>query len=72
MADFTDKKIRTFYENVLRNAGAEDLALLMAVLKPELKAALERIQALSTKDLVQLDPLQDKPAKAPGNVKAED
>lgn len=61
MADFNDKKIRTFYDNVLENASLEDIALLLALLKPAFKRALNRVQELSTKEIISLDPIQDKP-----------
>ena len=64
MADFTNKKIRTFFENELRDASAEDLALLIAVSQPLLASALERIKQLSTAQGVTLEPLQDKPKPA--------
>ena len=61
MADFSDKKIRTFYENVLESASLEDIALLLALLKPAFKRALARVHELSNKEILALDPVQDKP-----------
>lgn len=64
MPDFNDKKIRTFYENVLETASIEDIALLLALLKPLFKTALARVQELSAKEVLALEPIQDKPKPA--------
>ena len=67
MADFSNKKIRALFEEggLIREAGAEDLALTIALAKPLLAAALKRVQELSQKDNVVLDPLPIKPPSPP-------
>jgi hypothetical protein len=62
--DFTNKKIRKCFEDELRTASAEDLALLIAACQPLLNAALERIQDLSKQTNVTLEPLL-RPADPP-------
>lgn len=66
MADFSNKKLRKLFEpdGDLDVASAEDLALVMALCKPRLHAALARVEQLSKADNVVLDPEPIKPAKA--------
>lgn len=64
MASFSNPKLRKAYEETVVKASAEDLALLMALTRPLLKTALERVAQLADTQNVVLDPLPLKPSKA--------
>jgi hypothetical protein len=77
MADFRDKKIRMQFApgGLIAEAGAEDLALLIACARPLLERALERVRLTADATNVVLDPLptkEAKDAKPPKALSSED
>jgi len=67
VADFRDKKIRNLFEpgGLLANAGADDLAVAVPLIRQLFELAVHRAQITSRLTDITLDPL---PAKAPSQT----
>ena len=74
MADFRDKKIRNLFEpgGLLFNAGADDLAVAVPLIRKLFETAVQRAQSMSKLTDITLDPLPARNASTPKEGEAAD
>lgn len=71
MADFQNSKLRKLFEpgGLLKTAGVEDLALVIALCRNETRAVILRAEHLAQADDIDLDPLPAKVTPQDGEAK---